>query len=626
MEYEGGYAEKILRVNLTEKTVSTEPLKPETARMFLGGRGLGSKVIFDEVMAKTDPLGPENKMVFVTGPLTGTIAPSSPRSVIVTKSPLTNTITMANFGGFFGPELKFAGFDAIIFEGKAESPSYLWIRNGEVKIKDAGSLWGLCTTDTQHYLKELTGEAAAKVACIGPAGEKLVKYACVISDRRAAGRGGVGAVMGSKNLKAVAVRGTGKIQYANEKDFRKAVSSLLKKYKESPSLYPNFSKHGTPDIIELINELGILPTRNFQSGVFDGVERIDALAQAKFVTRHLSCCGCPVACGKLKINKSEPHMGMSSEGPDYESTVMLGPACGIGDMNTIIAADRLCDEYGLDTISTGNSIGFAMEIYERKIISRKDTKGVNLEFGNDDALLKTIRNIAFRVGFGDLLAEGVRCTSKKIGKGAENYANHVKGLELPGYDPRGAKAHGFAYAVSPRGACHNRGYAIQEIFGAKEPEVVDRFAIKGKGKLTKWNQDFRAIADSATMCAFIFDMVEELPRSIAKLWAAASGFKITAEDVWKVGERVNNIERAFNVREGFARKDDVLPRRIMKEPMPSGPSKGQMIRKRDLDSMLDEYYENRGWDNNGFPKRSTLEQLGLKTVADDLKRHGRLTE
>lgn len=210
MEYEGGYAEKILRVNLTEKTVSTEPLKPETARMFLGGRGLGSKVIFDEVMAKTDPLGPENKMVFVTGPLTGTIAPSSPRSVIVTKSPLTNTITMANFGGFFGPELKFAGFDAIIFEGKAESPSYLWIRNGEVKIKDAGSLWGLCTTDTQHYLKELTGEAAAKVACIGPAGEKLVKYACVISDRRAAGRGGVGAVMGSKNLKAVAVRGTGK--------------------------------------------------------------------------------------------------------------------------------------------------------------------------------------------------------------------------------------------------------------------------------------------------------------------------------------------------------------------------------------------------------------------------------
>ena len=624
MDYKGGYVGKILRVNLSENKITTEPLELETAQMFMGGRGLGSKIIFEEVAPKTDPLGVENKIVFATGPLTGSRAPSCCRFVVVTKSPVTNTITMANAGGFFGPELKFAGYDAIVIEGKAKKPSFIQIRDSEVKIRDASFLWGLCTNDTEDYLQERLGASDSKIACIGPAGEKLVKYASVISGKRAAGRGGVGAVMGSKNLKAVVVQGTGKINYADESTFKEAVKELHKKYKESPQLLKNFSKYGTPDIIGLINELGILPTKNFQFGKFDDIEKIDAIAQKAYVRKHLSCYICPVGCGKIKLIPSGTYAGMSSEGPEYESSVLLGSNCGIGDMDAIITADRLCDEFGMDTISTGNVIGFAMELYDRKIISKKDTDGIKLKFGNSDAMMQMIRKIAFREGFGDLLAEGVRYASKSIGNGAEDYALHVKGLELPGYDPRGAKAHGFGFAVSPRGACHNRGYAIQEIFGNKPPEEVDRFEVKGKGRLTKWNQDFRAIADSASMCAFVFDMASAfpkspLPESVAKLWASATGFNVTEEDLWKVGERVNSLERAFNFREGFTRADDILPKRIMEEPMPDGPAKGQTVGKEDLDLMLDEYYKARGWYNNGKPKKSSLVKLGMKNIADAIK-------
>jgi len=614
-KFKGGYMGKILRVNLSENKITSEPLKLKTAQLVMGGRGIGSKIIFDEVAPKTDPLGIENKIVFATGPLTGSKAPSCCRYVVVTKSPLTNTITMANAGGFFGPEIKFAGYDAIVIEGKAKKPSFIQIKNSEVKIRDASFLWGLNTNDTEDYLKERLGASNSKIASIGPAGEKLVKFSSVISGKRAAGRGGVGAVMGSKNLKAVVVQGTGKINYADESTFNETVKELHKKYKESPTLLKDFAKYGTPDIIGLINELGILPTRNFQLGKFDDIENIDAIAQKTFVKKHLSCYICPVGCGKIKLITSGPYAGMSSEGPEYESSVLLGPNCGIKDIDAIIAADRLCDEFGLDTISTGNAIGFAMELYERKILSKKDTEGIVLKFGNSEALIQMIRKIAFREGLGDILAEGVRYASKKIGKGAEKYALHVKGMELPGYDPRGAKAHGFGFAVSPRGACHNKGYSIQEIFNNTKPEKVDRFEVKGKGRLTKWNQDFRAIADSASMCAFVFDMADDLPDSVAKLWGSLTGFNVTEKDVWRVGERVNNIERAFNFREGFSRADDILPKRIMEEPMPAGPAKGQIVSKEDLDLMLDEYYEARGWDQNGKPKKSSLIKLGLETVA-----------
>ncbi len=617
---------KILRVNLSQKEISVEPLDINTARMFFGGRGLGAKIIFDEVKAKTHPFSPENKIVFATSPLNGTTAPSCSRFSIVTKSPLTNTITMASSGGFFGAELKFAGYDAVIVEGKADVPSYLWINDREVKIRDAGALWGLNTSDTQDYLKQLINEHNVRIACIGPGGENLVKYAAVISDKRAAGRGGVGAVMGSKNLKAVAVQGTGKVNYADKKAFRKAIWDLHEKYQESPALYSDFASHGTPGILELIDEYGILPTRNFQSGTFENMEKIDALAQKTVRMRHVSCYMCPISCGKIKIIKSGSYAGMSSEGPEYESTVLLGPNCGIDDLDTIIAADRFCDEYGIDTMSTGNTIGFAMELYERNIISIKDTDGIDLKFGNGKALLQMIRKIAFRDGFGDVLAEGVKIASEKIGNGAENYAIHCKGLELPAYDPRGAKAHGFAFAVSPRGACHNKGYAAQEIFGKTEPEEVDRFEVKGKGRLTKWNQDYRTIGDSANMCTFVFDMVKEIPESVADLWAAVSGFDVTEKDVWIIGERVNNIERAFNIREGFTRKDDILPRRFMEEAMPEGASKGEKVTKKDFNLMLDEYYEARGWDRKGIPRKSTLDRLGMSDVAENLEAYTKLSK
>jgi len=621
--YRGGYTGKILRVNLMDQTTKKEKLPLKVAKDFIGGAGFGIKFLFDEVKGGTDPLSPENKLIFAPGPFTGTTVPCASRIAVTGKSPLTNAVGMCLSGGHFPAELKHAGYDVLIVEGKAEKPTYLWVKDGEVRFRDASKIWGTQTSDCQQIIKDELNDQNIRVSCIGPAGERLSRMACIINERRAAGRKGLGAVMGSKNLKAIAVRGTGSVEIASKEKFKIARSQMLKAMKESPVLYSEFAKTGTPSNVDNTCALGIFPAKNWSAtGQFIPVEQIGVEA---LETRRIGkefCYNCPVGCSQLRLARNGPYAGILAEGPEFETLYSLGGQTGVDDMDSIIAADRLCDEFGLDTISAGVTIGFAMELFEKGILTLTDTGGLELNFGNHQAMNTLIRLMAFREGIGDLLSDGVKIASTRIGKGAEKFAMHIKGLELPGYDVRGAKGHGLAYATSYTGGDHNRGYAFQEIFGVPIPYAVDRLSIEGKGKLTKWNQDVRAATcDCPTMCVFLLDtaMAPHATENTAALMEAVTGLTYTPEEVARVGERMNNLAKAFNVGAGFTRADDTFPERLMTEPLKSGASKGQLISKEDLKVMLDEYYAVRGWDlDTGIPSREKLVELGLDYVADQL--------
>jgi aldehyde:ferredoxin oxidoreductase len=621
--YKGGYTGKILRINLTDQIAREEKLPMEIAKDFIGGAGFGIKYLFDEVPAGTDPLGPDNKLIFSPGPFSGSTIPCASRMAVTGKSPLTGAVGMALTGGYFPVELKFAGYDVLIIEGKAEKPTYVWIKNGEVKFRSAKKLWGMKTTDTQQIIKNELNDQSVRIACIGPAGENQIKIASIINEMRAVGRRGLGAVMGSKNLKAIAIRGKGKVSVADKDKLKAARGEFTKAMKESHVLYPHFSKTGTPMVVDATCATGIFPTKNFTAtGGYAPVDKIGVEIQ---MTRNVGsehCYGCPVGCSQLKLAKTGAYAGTLTEGPEFETMYSYGGVTGVENIDAIIAADRLADELGLDTISSGVAIAFAMELYEKGILSKEDTGGLELNFGNHEAMLTLLRMMAYREGLGDTLADGTKAAAERIGKGTEKYAMHVKGLELPGYDVRGAKAHGLNYATTYTGADHNRGYAFQEIFGIPIPYEVDRFAAEGKGKLTKWNQDVRsATCDCPTMCAFLLDMAVAgfATQNTASLLEAVTGLKYSPEEVQKVGERINNLARAFNVREGFTRADDTLPERLMTEPLKEGASKGQLISKEDLKLMLDEYYTERGWDiNTGAPTREKLTELGLEYVAEEL--------
>jgi len=621
--YSGGYAGKLLRINLSNKTAREEPLSEHMARDYVGGAGFGIKHLFDEIKPGTDPLGPENKLIFAPGPFTGAVVPCASRMAVTGKSPLTGAVGMALSGGEFPTEMKFAGWDGIIIEGKADKPTYVSIIGNDVRFHDASCSWGTLTFDCQQIIKNELHDQNVRVCCIGPAGEHLSKIACMINERRAVGRKGLGAVMGSKNLKAIAIRGTGSVAIASQKKFKLAHASMLKAFKDSPVLYPEFSHTGTPLVVDSTGAMGVLPAKNWTAtGEFVPIEGIGKDAQATRKVGKEHCHDCPVACSQLKVAKTGAYAGVLTEGPDFETVYSFGSGVGIGEVDPVIAADRLADELGLDSISSGVTIAFAMELFERGILTLEDTDGIDLHFGNDEALMKLLRKMAFRDGFGDILADGSRAAARRIGKGTEKYAMQVKGLELPGYDVRGLKAHGLGYATAYTGADHCRSYAFQEVFGVPVPWEVDRFSIVDKGKLTIWNQDTRtATLDCAPMCAFLLDMAVPATacENMASLMEAVTGLSFTPEEVKKVGERVNNLAKAFNVREGFTRADDTLPERLMTEPLKSGASKGQMISKADLDQMLDEYYTLRGWDvKTGMPSREKLTDLGLAYVADTL--------
>ncbi len=618
-DFAGGWFGKLLRINLTDRTSRVEEIDHTVLYKFVGGTALGAKILYDEVLPGIDPLGPENKLIYTAGPLTGTETPCASRLNVTTKSPLTGAIATALSGGYFPVEMKWTGFDAIVFEGKASEPVYVLIRDDKVEIKSAVRYWGLNTQDTQTYMKEDLNDHNIRIACIGPAGENLSLISCIINECRAIGRKGVGAVMGSKNLKAIAVRGTKEVPIANQKKFKETIKEFLKYLRDSELVYPVFSKTGTSSAVGATSALGFFPAKNWQdTGVEDLAPHLDSNVFAQYRQTRNSCYRCPIACSQVRMAKTGRYAGISTEGPEYETIYSLGSVLGIKDPAFIIAADRLCDELGLDTISAGVTVGMAMELYERGIFTATD--GLELKFGNQEATLTLLRMMAYKEGFAKIFADGTKRAGQAIGNGAEYYAMEVKGLELPAYDVRGAKAHGVNYATAYPGADHNKGYAGQEVFGTPIPYPVERLEIKGKGILAKWNQDFSGCYDATTLCAFpaLLALAPVAQKVIADLLSAVTGWEFTEQSVWQLGERLNNLCRMFNVREGFSRKDDYLPRRLMEEPIKDGLSKGEMISQQDLDFMLDEYYEARGWDKNGIPTAAKLQELGLEDTIKDL--------
>ena len=472
-----GYQNRILRVDLTNRSFAEESLDEDFIYSYVGGRGFGAKLLYDDLKAHTDPLGEENEIIFVSGPLGGTSAQSFSRFKIFFKSPLTGGYFMSSGGGYFAPELKFAGFDAVIVKGKADKPVYIWIHDGKYEIRDASYLWGLDCDDTHTLIREELHNPRVRLACIGPAGENGVKFAGVFSDRRAAGRGGGGAVMGAKNLKALAVRGTKKVDIADPEVFSAAVKEQISRCKGAPH-FEHFSQTGT-QTPEFTNVLGIFPTRNFRGGVLPGLEKMDGAVFNRIRARNTACHNCMIHCGSISKIDTGTYRGSWSEGPEYETIWAFSGPILSSDIGLTVAADKMCDDLGLDSISTGVSIGFAYELYEKGIITQEDTGGLELTYGNDEPVLTLIRQIARCEGLGSILAQGTRNAARRIGKGSDRYAMNVKGLELPAYDPRGAKAHGLNYLTLNIGADHCAGYAGQEIFGAPfRGKAVDRFAVE----------------------------------------------------------------------------------------------------------------------------------------------------
>jgi aldehyde:ferredoxin oxidoreductase len=616
---------KILRVDLSKSKITEEFPDENTLKMFLGGSGLATKYLFDEVKKGVDPLGPENRLIFMTGPLTGTPSPSTGRYTVVAKSPLTGFWGQANSGGFWGANFKRSGFDGVIFEGISPKPVYLVTDNGKAELKDAKHIWGKNTSETTRLIREELGEQF-RVACIGIGGENLVKYAAIINDAdrpnwgRAAGRCGMGTVMGSKRLKAIASRGTKKIEVANEKAYREEAKKRYNWVNESV-VKMSMGEYGTAATLDLVNVLGGFPTRNWQTGVFPGADNINgSTIVQKILTERKPCFACPIGCGRLSEIKTGPYAS-KGEGPEYESLGSFGSMCGIDNLEAITLAHFLCNEYGIDTMSAGSTIAFAMECYEKGVLTKKDTDGLELRFGDPDVMIKLLHKIAKRDGIGNLLAEGTKIVSEKLDKGTENFAMHVKGLEMASYDPRAAKITGLAYATANRGGCHITAYMEGPAFlslpfmAIEECDVGDILQeIPKSAKVVKDMEDALAVFDAMGGCKFtgMVTTAEDWVTLISNL----TGWEFTAKDFRRAGERIYNLERAFSVRDGLTRADDTLPKRLLEEPMPEGPAQGQVV---NLTPLLDAYYEFRGWDKKtGKPTPEKLKELGLNEAIKEI--------
>jgi aldehyde:ferredoxin oxidoreductase len=598
-----GWTGTILRINLSNGEIKRERTNMEDARLFIGARGLATKILSDEIDAKIDPLSADNKLIFAPGPLSGTFAPSMGRYDVVTKGPLNGTIAASNSGGSFGPEVKFAGYDMIIVEGKAKTPVYIWIKDDVVEIRDAAALWGKNVPDTTDAIRAVTDDEA-KVACIGPAGEKKVLFANIMNEmQRAAGRSGVGAVMGSKNLKAVAVVGTKAVEVAEPEAFEKAVMTARKMIQEHPVGGTGLRVYGTDVLVNILNSVGSLPTRNFRDGYFPTADKIGGESlTAKVLIRPKGCFSCIISCGRV-TKVTNPKYAGEGEGPEYETAWGFGADCGIDDLDAITKANYICNELGMDTISCATTIAAAMDMFEDGVITRKDTGGMDICFGDTETMVKLVEMIGNREGVGDKLAEGSYRFAAKYGH--PEYSMSVKKQEMPAYDPRGVQGIGLQFATTNRGGCHVRGYTISpEVLGV--PVKMDQHATEGKPALVILFQNLTAALDSTGACLFTtFGIGGD---ELAALLSAVTGFHYSTDDFMKAGDRIWNIERQFNLRAGLTAADDTLPERLLKDPIKTGPSKGEVNH---LEVMLPEYYQLRGWDDKGVPTADKLKELSL---------------
>jgi aldehyde:ferredoxin oxidoreductase len=615
------YTGKILRVNLTKKKISSEKLEENFYRQYFGGRGLIAYYLLNELKPKTDPLGPDNLLIFACGPVTGAPFSGSGRNSIGAKSPLTGTYGEAEAGGYWGAELKRAGFDAIIFEGKAHEPVYLWVSDKQAELKDASNIWGLEIKKSQETIRRELGDNRVKVTQIGPGGEKLVRYACVINDmNHVAGRCGMGAVMGSKNLKAVAVKGTGNVKVRKPKRLRKLAKWMATNVdKVAHALHT----YGTGSDMDSSETMGNLPVRNFRDGDFPEVDSISAQAVKDQVQVGMGTCyACVVAC-KKEVEVTEPwNVDRAYGGPEYETLAALGSNCGVFDLKAVCKANELCQRYSIDTISTGGSISFAMECFERGLLTKEDTEGIDLKFGDARSMLKLVEMIGERKGIGNLLAEGVKRAAESIQKGAEELAVHVKGQEVPMHDPRLKRGEALGYAVSPTGADHVHN--IHDTFlypqlpkqykslGVLETVPLEDFGPK-KIRLYKYVGEWRTLNNFLVMCLFTPWSVTqkvEIVRSV-------TGWNTTAFELMKVVERGNTLARIFNLREGFTEKDDWLPSRFF-QPKTSGALSKTSVDPQKLQKAKLTYYDMMGWTEEGVPKQSKLEELDIAWAASKI--------
>ena len=603
-----GICGKLLEIDLTSGKTKDSPIPGGMMEKYLGGRGLGARLLFDSLPPKTDPLSPENVLIFLTGPLTGSMVTGSSKFVVVTKSPLTHGWCDSYSSGRIAVELKKAGYDGMVIRGRSNYPCYLRIDDRGVEVREADWIWGRDSFETERMLKEMEKDPSVGVSSIGPAGEKLARFACINSDLyRQAGRGGVGAVMGSKRLKAIVVKGT---KGAGLHDRTRLVELNRESYRRSQKsqVAQARKKYGTPLTLNITHAGGILPTKNFQFGTWEkALEKIDSVGVHKSFKSHKPCLSCFVPCSLVTEVAEGRYKGISVEGPEYETLGMFGSNLLIDSLPVIIQANILCDRLGLDTISAGNVIGFVMECFERGFLSAGDTEGKEIRFGDGEAALAAVEMIAYRRGFGDILAEGVKAASQRIGKESSRFAMHVKGLEFPAYEPRGAFGSGLSYAVSPRGACHRRAWPpAKEILGDYPP-----FTTEGKAEMIKDLYDQNCVLHSLLVCDMPAKFIPLSLDDYSNYLQAVTGESFSTDNFLNIAGRIETLIRMINLREGFSREDDTLPHRTLFEPLPDGPAKGQFIGLENLNRMIDDYYACRGWDSRGVPTEAALGKYDL---------------
>jgi aldehyde:ferredoxin oxidoreductase len=620
-----GYFGKQLRISLDTKETRVEEIDSAVLKKYLGGVGYGARVLYDEIKKGIDPLSPDNKIIFATSPLTANNIPGGGSIMVCFKSPLTHIWGESRCGGDFGPDIRRAGFDALIIEGRAPEPVFLVINDGDVSLRSAGHMVGEKVTAKIAKIRDELNDPKISVMCIGPAGEKLVKIATVMVGHRAAGRCGAGAVMGSKNLMGIAVKGSRQAKVANPEKMKTAIKNAMNIIRESETA-AGFKEHGTPGDMGPNDAAGDWPTKNWHSNSWGkGEELYDTFFEQHLVKNNGCYRGCPIACGRIADVKTGKFKTPAHEGSEYESLSAFTAFVLNENIEAAIHSTYLCNEYGIDTISAGALIAFAMECYENGILTKEDIAGIDLSWGNPDALPELVRMISLREGIGDILAEGVKVASEKIGKGSEEFAIHGKGLEAPAHDPRSGKALAVTYGTASRGLCHIQpleGMAYDSgkldwgltAYGIPDPNTVERWDEKGKGQIVKVLQDGLVLPDILNTCKFFMYAGITL-ENLAELLSASTGWDITGRDLLKVGERVLNLQRLFNIREGLSRKDDILPERIKQKPAFGFYEKEDQCAIKDFEGMLDEYYAARRWDiKTGRPSKEKLRELGLEDL------------